>query len=247
MAPHWRWLALGKQLLHLCSAPGLTFCILSGFIKHCPQKLSAAAEVLASPPLTHRYQDCLVRQIRGRELPVFLTGAPWGKELLGVTGVVALRFAQPRQVVTHDTDSSSDSPDSPIQVLFPLFSACFCSCGSAVCCCGAATCHFWGDGAVKGPTLFSIHLLQFQLSERKRSGLIFQRPLTVNGMRGTSPESSSPCHEEPAKAMLEEWPFGSVQLSQREPCCSLALGSSLPNYYSKPFPEYQYWFSGKGL
>lgn len=114
------------------------------------------------------------------------------------------------------------------------------------CCCGAATCHFWGNGAVTGPTHLSIHLLQFQLSERK-SGLIFQNPLTVNGMRETSPESSSPCHEEPAKAVLEEWPFGSVQLPQMEPCCSLALGSPLPNYYSKPFPEHQYWCSGKGL
>lgn len=60
----------------------------------------------------------------------------------------------------------------------------------------------------------SIHLLQFQLSGR--SGLIFQSPLTSNGTRESSPESSSPCHEEAARDMLEEWPFGSVHLSQRK-------------------------------
>lgn len=55
-----------------------------------------------------------------------------GKELLGVTGVVALCFAGPWQVVTCDIDSSSNSPDSPTQT-FPLFPAVGVLCGAATC------------------------------------------------------------------------------------------------------------------
>lgn len=123
MTLHWRWLKLGKQLLHLCSAPGLTLCILSGFSINktlSPKTLSSKRSV-GFTPLTHHYQDCLVRQSRGRELPVFLTGVPWGKELLCVTGVVALCLARSWQVVTGDADSSRNSPDSPTQTPLPSF------------------------------------------------------------------------------------------------------------------------------
>lgn len=181
----------------------------------------------ASSPSTHQYQDCLGRpeaessQSSSQELPGERNSyskerSHWSSGTLFCTTTACC-----------GTDSSSNSHGS--QTHFLPFAA-------VLVLCGAATCHFWGNGGVKELIDSSIHLLQFQLFERKRSGLIFQSSLTVNGMRETSPDSNSPCQSCVGGMALCKVPSlteGALLLS--------CIGSSLPNYYSKPFPEHLYW------
>lgn len=223
VAPHWRWLALGKQWLGLCSAPGLTLCVFSGFSIH---KALSQKTVSSKRSAGFTRFDSPVPGLPGqtRELPVFLTGernsdskerSHWYSGTLFCTTPAGC-----------DTDSKAILLTA--KLFFPLLQPCWC-------CVVQPLCLFWGNAAVKGLTHSSIHLLQFQF-ERKRSGLIFQSPLTVNGMRETSPESNSPCQSYVGGMALCKCPSlteGPLLLS--------CIGSSLPNYYSKPFPEHLYW------
>lgn len=126
-------LALWKQFLRLCSAPGPTLCALTGFSIN--KTLPLSPETLSSkggagfrlPPLQLAVTQgawiwssragAASSQSSSQKLPCVDGGA---------------HLAQPRQVVTGDADSSSNSTDSLMQTPLPPFPACFCS-GGGVC------------------------------------------------------------------------------------------------------------------
>lgn len=120
---------MGKELLRSCSAPGLTFCILNGFSinKTLSPKAPSSSKSVGFTPFDSPIPGLPGRADQRQRAP----SLPHRSSLGGKNSLVSLEqwhfvlHDLGRLCVIHDTDSSSNSPDSSTQTPFPPFLSLF--------------------------------------------------------------------------------------------------------------------------